>query len=352
MSQKYRKLYLSLAAICLISMTACSTSPAASSPDVPTETAAQAGTAESAEDSETETSLTEAVSEMESTAIVPYEQLVYPENEVAHKETRYTYDAGSTEPKISHTYCDAYGNQLCYEVYEVGAAEPEVFEDAYEYTEDGQIAVHYDLNPDSAFYTVTQYSYDADGRVISEYEYDSTGDKQQRIHVYADGSKGEPVSDEDVSIYYRFYDDYENQIRSENELGVTLSETRYEYDAAGNPIVIRDYDLDRSSLNLSVNLWTTKYQEFDENGSRISSRIEYAEPSGTFIPLYADSVFAYDENGNRILEECQDTYQDGSKGSVRTFLTTYDEDGNIVKMEHQIDGTMDYYIEYEYEFYN
>ncbi len=303
-----RRVIVILALAGCLSMTACSTSPAASSPDVPTETAAQAGTEPSSSDADSNS--------------VSGLQLNVPGDNVAYIETATTHYIDDITPFVRITAYDMYGNVLSTECNKsLGGAE--INRSCYEYTDDGQIHIQYDYDAEDVCVSTTAFEYYPDGtlktKTLSGTMYDS--------------------------IYVYYYDEHGNALRTESEDGV-LTSYAYEFDASGNPVVISEYYYDE--IDNAAVLFSTKYQDFDQNGNMTHQRSVYAAPESHVVPACSQSDFAYNAEGQLVLFETSDIFSDGTAAAPITTKYFYDSDGRMIKEEYLIDHIMTSYVEYAY----
>ncbi|MCD8361529.1 MAG: sigma-70 family RNA polymerase sigma factor [Lachnospiraceae bacterium] len=169
----------------------------------------------------------------------------------------------------------------------------------------------------------TEYSYDANGNLLSEIEYDSAGqtnysytweydaDGNQITEVYMMYYSGDFLLS-DTAEYS--YDENGNRIaeyntQKDSSYSETSSHCTYEYDSYGNIIKQNYYGETRSS--------TVEYlYTYDENGNILSKETVDGEETST-------RSYTYDENG-LLLSETEELY-----GETELITYTYDENGNM-----------------------
>lgn len=227
----------------------------------------------------------------------------YPDHEYSYNEngdrlTSFYYDLPGEDTKIYYSYDDS------------GKLQKEIWH-SYLYDWDGEYS--------SEQITETIYTYDADGKILSEDTYEAG--KKTRTICYSYDDSGKLLEVRDSSDYYW-------QIRT--------------YDSYGNCVAVTNgyHDPSRKAE-------TTHYQNTYENGKLLESTgyengvlcsYEKYDPAGNLIlDIYYlcwievdgepyRNEYEYDENG-RLIRHFSSELDNGGQRHEYTFVYTYDENG-------------------------
>ena len=192
-----------------------------------------------------------------------------------------------------------------------------------------------------------------EGRLSREVEYDEAGNEVKYISYREDGS---------IYRWYEYlYDEagYETKFVYYNGDGSIYIWSEYEYDKKGNQTKVISYNEDDS-----IYAWSE--YEYDEKGNQIKSTNYNGDGS-----IYDWSEYEYDEIGNITKEmrydengliKSQHEYEWDKDGNCTKYTAmgacsddiyrckcTYDEKGNITKVEYYNGDSIYEWCEYEYD---
>ncbi len=174
-----------------------------------------------------------------------------------------------------------------------------------------------------------KYTYDSEGRMISDIKYDEKGDIfEESKWVYDENGLLTEHTDGYLRTNYKYTYDSQNRIAThvENDKDTYV----YTYDENGDYFVrINGYDgtvyykKDGTMYKMTDDYGDLRTDSvFDEKGNKISTT-EYG--SNKEIRLY--TTYEYDENGHMVK---QTGHSDGKVSN--TFVREYDEFGNLLKI--------------------
>jgi len=217
--------------------------------------------------------------------------------------------------------------------------------------------------------TVTEYTYDADGKILSNvymeggysdylyYLYDESG----RLIETNSGEDGQDSRltreyDEHGNVicerlwyygfvfetdYYKYYADgtlkkIEKYRKDETGLGeelrsseeydesgrvisrveyaqengepVQMTKSTYVYSAEDNTVTTTIYDAEDNITEVTERMWNVEFPEYDENGRLVSKKVYYGKTTGDEADFYYLDTYEYDDAGNKVKETHQSYY--------------------------------------------
>ncbi len=190
----------------------------------------------------------------------------------------------------------------------------------------------WDGETDTSVYT-TNYTYDTDGKLISETETRSDGSRREYTEYDYDAEGRR------IGSYGWVYEDW-------GGLSNEITETR-KYNDAGRTI-----EWYRSNRIILFNSEYIRIQKLDDAGRLIERTESDEEPDGTRVETLA---YTYNENGHVVHITTTTTYTDGSgrqpetSESVISWVYEYDDLGRVIlETGHYEDGSFAGKTEYEY----